>query len=83
MSLLIDVRNFEEYVAGHAEGAIHISLVAILCGNIGVLDGTDKSEHILLYCHSGRRAEHARKLLIVRGFTHVSNLGGLGDVEKK
>lgn len=83
MSLLIDVRNIEEYEEGHAEGALHVPLMAILYDNLGVLDTVDKHEHIELYCHSGGRAERARELLIAKGFTDVVNLGGLAQVEKK
>lgn len=83
MSLLIDVRNVEEYAAGHAEGAIHLPLMAILYGNLGILDTVDKHERIELYCHSGGRAERAKELLVDKGFTDVVNLGGLADREKK
>ncbi|MBP6929731.1 MAG: rhodanese-like domain-containing protein [Candidatus Moranbacteria bacterium] len=83
MSLLIDVRNIEEYEERHADGAIHLPLMAILYGNLGILDTVAKDEHIELYCHSGGRASRAEELLRERGFTNVVNRGGLEDVEKE
>lgn len=80
MSLLIDVRNIEEYNEGHADGAIHIPLMALLYGNFGVLDTMDKDTSIELYCLSGSRAERAKELLVAQGFTQVVNRGGLEDV---
>ncbi len=83
MTLLIDVRNPEEYAAGHADGAISLPVLAILYGNLGILADTDKATPIELYCHSGGRAERARQALIKLGYTNVVNRGGLKDVEKK
>ncbi len=80
MSMLIDVRNPEEYAEGHAPGAIHLPLMAIMYGNLGVLDTVDKNECLELYCLSGGRAERARELLVAKGFTNVINRGGLADV---
>lgn len=80
MSLLIDVRDAKEYALEHAKGAIHVPLLGMLYGNLGILADADKSEHIALYCHSGGRAERAKELLLEKGFTDVVNLGGLVDV---
>ena len=83
MSLLIDVRNIEEYEAGHAPGAIHVPLMAILYWNLGPIEVVDKNDRIELYCHSGGRAERAKELLEAKGFTQVVNRGGLEDIWKK
>lgn len=80
MTLLIDVREADEYAAGHAPGAIHLPLLALVCDNLGVLADTEKSETIELYCRSGNRSERAREILVGKGFTNVINLGGLKDV---
>ena len=81
MTLLIDVRNPEEYAEGHVEGAIHIPLMALLYGDLDMLGTVDKNERIELYCLSGGRAERAKELLVAKGFTQVVNRGGLADVE--
>ncbi len=80
MALLIDVRDTEEYEAGHAAGALSLPVLAILYGNLGILADTDKSTPIELYCHSGARAERACQALISLGYTQVINRGGLDDV---
>lgn len=79
--LLIDVRDADEYAEYHAPGAVHLPLVAIACGNIGILAQTAKHERIGLYCRSGVRSERARILLLDLGFTNVTNIGGLDDVK--
>lgn len=83
MALLIDVRDPEEYATGHADGAISMPVLGILYGNLGVLADIEKSTLIELYCHSGGRAERARKELVKLGYTNVINLGGLKDVLKR
>ncbi len=80
MALLIDVRDTEEYEAGHAAGALSLPVLAILYGNLGILADTDKSTPIELYCHSGARAERACQALASLGYTQVINRGGLDDV---
>lgn len=83
MTLLIDVREADEYAEEHAAGAVHVPLMAIACGNLGILADVDKSARVELYCHSGNRSERARELLLAAGFTDVVNLGGLADVQMK
>ncbi len=79
--LLIDVRDADEYAEYHAPGAIHLPLMAIACGNIGILAQAAKSERIGVYCRSGARSERARVFLLDLGFTDVINIGGLDDVK--
>lgn len=83
MTFLVDVRDADEYAAGHVPGAIHIPLMGIIYGNIGVLADADRQAKIELYCHSGGRAKRAQEVLVGMGFTDVTNLGGLEDVVKK
>lgn len=40
-----------------------------------------KSQKIYLYCKMGPRAEFAASVLKERGYTKVTNLGGLDDME--
>ena len=58
--------------------------------NYNLEDGTfekalptlDPSKHYNLYCHSGRRAGIALSLMTSKGFTSVTNLGGIADAAK-
>lgn len=83
MALLIDVREADEYAEEHALGAVHVPLMAIACGNLGILADAGKSERIELYCRSGNRSERAQALLLAAGFTNVVNLGGLEEAKEK
>jgi rhodanese-related sulfurtransferase len=75
--IIIDVRDVEEYVSGHVEGAINLSL------NEGIFEekmmSLDPSASYLLYCRSGGRSGMATQMLQGVGFGSVENLGGLED----
>ncbi len=77
-AMLIDVRNPDEYAAGHIEGAVSIPLES---GDFeaGVAP-LDPSEIYVVYCETGRRAEVAVERMIELGFTDVQNAGGIDDV---
>ena len=71
-----DVREEEEYDAGHAAGAELFPL--------GTIDEESAAERIpgtdtpvLLYCRSGARSLQAALRLIEAGYTRVYDLGGL------
>ncbi len=83
MKLLLDVRDPDEYAAGHIPGAISLPILAILYGNLGILTDTPKDTPIELYCHSGGRSARAFELLTEQGFSQVVNLGGMADAEKQ
>jgi rhodanese-related sulfurtransferase len=72
---LIDVRSDNEFSAGHIEGAVNIPVhqLQLQKGQLG-----DKSNPIVVYCASGARSTHAKKLLESWGFTQVHNLGAMG-----
>jgi len=81
--VIIDVREPEEFAAGHIPGAELIPL-----GTLGdALGDLDKEQVYLLVCRSGNRSGQAAKLMIENGFTQVNNLrGGMnswtGEVER-
>ena len=71
-----DVREEEEYDAGHASGAELFPL--------GTIDEESAAERIpgldtpvLLYCRSGARSFRAALVLVELGYTRVYDLGGL------
>ncbi|WP_066868794.1 rhodanese-like domain-containing protein [Clostridium mediterraneense] len=75
--LLVDVREVEEFNAGHIEGAELIPLgeVEEAFANMDI----DKDTEIYLYCRSGRRSEVATLALADMGFTNAYNIGGVLD----
>ena len=75
--LLIDVRSPEEYAEGHVKDALLIPHTQFFSAEIPV----EKYAPIYLYCKMGPRAEFATGVLKERGYTKVTNLGGLDDME--
>ena len=75
--LLIDVRSPEEYAEGHVEDALLIPHTQFFSADIPA----EKDASIYLYCKMGPRAEFAASILKERGYTKVTNLGGLDDME--
>ena len=71
--LLIDVRTPEEYAEGHVKDALLIPHTQFFTAK--------KDDSIYLYCKMGSRAEFAAGVLKERGYTKVTTLGGLGDME--
>jgi phage shock protein E len=71
---LLDVRSTEEYQAGHISGAVNVSH-SELSDKLSFLT-QDKSEMIVVYCRSGRRAGIAEQILKDNGYTNVRHLAG-------
>ncbi|HER33884.1 MAG: rhodanese-like domain-containing protein [Halothiobacillaceae bacterium] len=71
---LIDVREDNEWKAGHIKGARHIPL-GKLESKLGDIRG-DNPDEVVLYCRSGNRSATAANLLVKGGFENVSHLGG-------
>jgi len=71
---LIDVREDNEWQAGHAAAAIHISRWT-LSGKIGTVV-PDKTARIVLYCLGGVRSAAAAAALQKMGYTNVFSLAG-------
>ncbi len=71
--LLIDVRSYGEFMAGHVAGA-HCVPLSRLADDIVHL-APDPAQPIGLYCASGHRAEQALGLLQRLGYQAVCNAG--------
>ena len=71
---LIDVREDNEWQAGHAAAAIHISRWT-LSGRIGTVV-PDKTACIVLYCLGGAQSAAAAESLQKMGYTNVFSLTG-------
>jgi len=72
-ALLIDVREIDEWDAGHIEGARHIALSALMRGDIPKLP---KDCEIILYCQKGMRSLQAAHILKAHGCPNIMNMTG-------
>ncbi len=74
--VLIDVREADEYAAGHLPGAIHMSrgmLEFKLASNPKM---QSRDLNIVLYCKTSGRAALSAKSLAEMGYTHVQSIAG-------
>ena len=71
-ALIIDVREPQEYAAGHVPGAINIPRGTIEAQIWNHVEKTDVERPIVLQCQSGRRATLAAQTLGELGFTQTS-----------
>ena len=75
--VLLDVREQDEFDAGHIPGSILIPYTQI--PELASLFLPDKTETILVYCRSGRRSKIAAQTLVDLGYCHVLEFGGILD----
>ena len=75
--VILDVREQDEYDAGHIPGAILIPYTQIAEKAEEVL--TEKDQLILVYCRSGRRSKIAAEALVELGYTNIKEFGGIID----
>lgn len=73
-ALLIDVREDNEWSAGHAQGAQHLGK--------GIIERDieetvpDKQTHLILYCGGGYRSALAADALLRMGYEYVYSMSG-------
>ncbi len=75
--VILDVREQEEFDAGHIPSAILLPHGNITAEAEQVLP--DKNQRILVYCRSGRRSKIAAQALAELGYTDVLEFGGILD----
>ena len=75
--VILDVREQDEYDAGHIPGAILIPYTQIDAKANEMLP--DKNRLILVYCRSGRRSKIAAEALAELGYTNIKEFGGILD----
>ncbi len=71
-ALLVDVRELNEWHAGHIAGATHIPLGTI--ASRATMLPNDRE--ILVICRTGNRSAMAQERLAQSGFTNVTNVEG-------
>ena len=74
--VLVDVRESEEFAAGHLPGAIHVSrgMLEFKFSADPALSARDL--RIVLYCKTSGRAALAASALHDMGYLHVKSIGG-------
>ncbi len=73
-AVLVDVRERDEWDAGHLPGAVHVPRSFIESRIASVVP--DPGAPVILYCASGNRSAFAAKTLEELGYTNVSSLAG-------
>lgn len=73
--LVVDVRDAEEYKAGHIIHAINVPLAKIK-EDASVLDAY-KQKPIILYCNSGKKSGEAADILVKAGYPDITNAEGV------
>ncbi len=76
---LIDVREDDEWVAGHAERAQHLPLTQLA----ERLDELPADDPVYLICRSGGRSARATAWLNQNGFTATNVAGGMGEWQER
>lgn len=74
--LILDVRSEEEYITGHADGAVLFPLDTISAETAAAVIPA-KNTLLLVYCRSGRRSLQAVNELAELGYTKVYDMGSL------
>ena len=76
-ALVVDVREPNEFAAGHVLGAKNLPLARLDAS--GAELAKKKERPVIVYCDGGERSAKALATLKKQGFTRVANLsGGLG-----
>lgn len=76
-SVLLDVRDADEFAEGHADGARNIPLNELRRR----LDDLPRQRQILVYCQVGQRAYYATRALRLNGFAARNLTGGFKTYE--
>lgn len=71
-AVLIDVREPDEWAAGHVAGATHIPLADLPAR----LDEVPRDRPVLLFCRSGNRSGRATAFLRQQGYRQATNVEG-------
>lgn len=76
-AVVLDVREDDEWVTGHVDGATHIPM-----GDVPArLDEVPEADPLYVICRSGGRSARVATWLNANGFDAVNVAGGMGDWE--
>ena len=80
-AVLLDVRQTDEFNAGHIKGAVLVphDTIAKKVGSVV----PDKNNPVYIYCRSGRRSAIAVEAMKRLGYTDLTDPGGMDDAKKR
>lgn len=81
-SIIIDVREPEEYAMGHVAGALNIPPTELMNGAKQLVD-VPKDTELIVYCRTGTRSSVAKNILENLGYKNVVNGINKEHVEAK
>jgi len=77
-AVLLDVREDDEWVAGHAPGALHVPMMAVPMR----ADEIPTDRDVVVVCRMGQRSAQVVRYLQQQGWDRIANLdGGMADWE--
>ena len=83
--IILDVREQDEFDAGHIPGAILLT-VGTISGETAAAVIPELDSVVLVYCRSGNRSKTASSTLVDLGYTKIYEFGGINtwpyEVEK-
>ena len=74
--LILDVREQEEFDAGHIPGALLLP-VGTISGDTAAAVIPELDTVVLVYCRSGNRSKTASRTLAELGYTNIYEFGGI------
>ena len=77
-AVILDVREQDEYDAGHIPGAVLLS-VGTINEETAASAIPEKDTVVLVYCRSGNRSKTASQALADLGYTRIYEFGGIKD----
>ena len=75
-TLILDVREQEEFDAGHIPGALLLP-VGTISGDTAAAVIPELDTVVLVYCRSGNRSKTASRTLAELGYTNIYEFGGI------
>lgn len=76
---IFDVRTTDEFNQKHVDTAINHDVEKMQSGEF---PNVAKDSAIYVYCRSGNRSNQAKELMQQNGYTNVTDLGGLTDLQQ-
>ncbi|MFA5851270.1 MAG: rhodanese-like domain-containing protein [Spirochaetales bacterium] len=74
--VLLDVRTFEEFIAGRIQGSVLLPYDQITAATAAKAIGA-KNKAVVVYCRTGHRSGIAAAALVALGYTKVLDMGGI------